>query len=159
MKRYTDIFIDLDNTLYDTKCVLEARPVEGAMELLRYLQERGYRLHLCSNGSREGRLRKLRAIGMEDFFLTIITSQEAGCDKPDPWFFQYALMLTQAKAERALMIGDNYDTDIVGAHAAGIDTLLFNRWERDWMPPGPVTFRVNKLTEIPPLLQATEGTC
>lgn len=148
MKQYTDIFLDLDNTLYDTKCLLEPRPVEGALELLRYLRDKGYRLHLCSNGSREGRLRKLRAIGIEDYFLTIITSQEAETDKPDPWFFEYALMLTEAKAATTLMIGDNYDTDIVGAEAMGIDTLLFNRWERDWMPPGPVTYRVNELMEI-----------
>lgn len=148
MKHYTDIFIDLDNTLYDTKCLLEPRPVEGAQELLAYLQGKGYRLHLCSNGSRQGRMSKLHAIGIEDFFQTIVTSQETETDKPDPWFFEYALMLAGAKAEYSLMIGDNYDTDIVGATAAGIDTLLFNRWERDWMPPGHVTYRVNELKEI-----------
>lgn len=148
MKPYTDIFLDLDNTLYDTKYVFEPRPVEGALELLAYLKERSYRLHLCSNGTREGRLRKLRAIGIEEYFLTIVTSQDAEADKPAPWFFEYALMQAEAKAERTLMIGDNYDTDIVGAAAVGIDTLLFNRWERDWMPPGPVTYRVNELKEI-----------
>lgn len=152
MNHYTDILLDLDNTLYDTKCLLEPRPVEGALELLNYLQQKGYRLHLCSNGSREGRIRKLRAIGIEDYFQTIVTSQEAETDKPNPWFFEYTLMQAEAKAGTALMIGDNYDTDIVGATAAGIDTVLFNRWERDWMPPGPVTYRVNELKEIMQIL-------
>lgn len=152
MKRYTDIFLDLDNTLYDTKSILEPRPIDGALPLLEYLRQKGYRLHICSNGSRDGRLSKLCAISIEDYFCNVITSEDAGTDKPDPYFFHYALMRTESAAETTLMIGDNYDTDIVGANEAGIDTLLFNRWERDWMPPGPVTYRVNQLSEITAIL-------
>lgn len=148
MKHYTDIFLDLDNTLYDTKYLLEPRPVEGAIELLDFLHKKNLRMHICSNGSRQGRWDKLRAIGIADYFENVITSQDAETDKPDPWFFEYALILAQAKPETTLMIGDNYDTDIIGASAVGIDTVLFNCWERDWMPPGPVTFRVNELKEI-----------
>jgi putative hydrolase of the HAD superfamily len=30
-----------------------------------------------------------------------------------------------------MMIGDNMQTDIKGAMAAGLDTILFNRWDYD----------------------------
>ena len=51
------------------------------------------------------------------------------------------------------MIGDNYQTDILGAMSAGIDTMLVNRWN---IGPNDITtdpnFIVGKLTEIQPIL-------
>lgn len=152
MKHYKDIFIDLDNTLYDRKAEERGVAVEGAQELVDYLRGKGYRLHLCSNGSTQGRMEKLHAIGLHDAFDTIITSEKAGAEKPDAEFFHYALRMTDAVSGSTIMIGDNNDTDIIGATSAGLDTILFNRWERDWMPPNPVTFRVNELKEIMAIL-------
>lgn len=152
MKLYKDIFIDLDNTLYDRKADTMGVPVDGALELVDYLRGKGYRLHLCSNGSTQGRMEKLHSIGLQDAFYTIITSEKAGAIKPDVEFFQYALRMSDALPETTIMIGDNNDTDIIGATAVGLDTILFNRWERDWMPPNPVTFRVNELKEIMTIL-------
>lgn len=151
--KYKDIFIDLDNTIYDTKALKSGIAIEGAYELLDFLRSEGCRLHICSNGSLQGRLEKLHALHLEDAFDNIICSEKAEAEKPDREFFEYALRMTDAKPETTLMIGDNYDTDIIGAEAIGIDTLLYNRWEADWMPPGPVTYRVNKLTDIKKIWQ------
>lgn len=151
--KYRDIFLDLDNTLYDTKAHVPGIAIEGAHELIGFLRAQGCRLHICSNGSLQGRLEKLHALHLEDAFDNIICSEKAGAEKPDREFFEYALRMTDAVPQTTLMIGDNYDTDIIGAEAAGIDTLLFNRWEADWMPPGPVTYRVNRLMEIKQLWQ------
>ena len=96
---------------------------------------------------------KLFALHLEKAFDTVICSEMAGVEKPDRAFFEYALRMTKSLPETTLMIGDNYDTDIIGAAAVGIDTVLYNRWEPDWMPPGPVTYRVNKLKEIMQLWQ------
>lgn len=151
--KYKDIFLDLDNTLYDTKSLVPGTPIEGAYELLAFFRSAGCRLHICSNGSLQGRLTKLHALHLENAFDSIICSEKAGAEKPDAAFFDYALRMTDARPETTLMIGDNYDTDILGAAAVGIDTILFNRWEADWVPPGPVTYRVNKLSEIALLWQ------
>lgn len=153
MKKYKDFFFDLDNTLYDTKSLVAGTPVEGAIELIRFLRDVGCRLHICSNGRWRSRMEKIWSLHLEDAFETVVCSEMAGVEKPDKYFFDYALQLTEAQAETTLMIGDNYDTDIIGATAAGIDTVLFNRWEADWVPPGPVTYRVNELKEIIELWQ------
>lgn len=110
---------------------LEPGIVNGADELLRYLKEKGYKLHLCSNGFHEVQYRKLRSSGLEKFFSTVILSEDAGINKPHKGFFDYAFQMTGAKPENTIMIGDNYRTDIVGAMDFGIDTILFNRWNVD----------------------------
>jgi putative hydrolase of the HAD superfamily len=55
-----------------------------------------------------------------------------------------------AERQTTLMIGDNLQTDIVGASNAGIETILFNRWN---VEPSPVpTYTVMTLREIMQIL-------
>ena len=105
--------------------------IDGAHELMDYLRQRGYRLHMCSNGFHEVQYRKLAACGLSNHFDTVILSEDAGVNKPSALYFEYALKTAQADRATTLMIGDNLQTDIQGALAAGIDALLFNRWGVD----------------------------
>jgi putative hydrolase of the HAD superfamily len=114
-----------------------------------YLKKRGYRLHMTSNGFHEVQYKKLATCGLKDYFDTIILSEDAGANKPSPLFFDYAFKVSGADQETTLMIGDNMQTDIMGALGAGIDAMLFNRWniETDGLPQKP-TFVVNSLREV-----------
>ena len=49
------------------------------------------------------------------------------------------------------MIGDNFNTDILGAQQAGLDTIYFNRFP-DYPAPQPVTHEVHHLRDIIKLL-------
>ena len=49
------------------------------------------------------------------------------------------------------MIGDNINTDILGAQSSGLDTLLFNRWQVDASDIRP-TFTVSALKDIQDML-------
>lgn len=124
--------------------------VEGARELLDYLQPR-YKLHICSNGFHEVQYNKLKASDTYRYFDKIILSEDAGVNKPNPKFFEYALQETSADREKTIMIGDNYNTDIIGALSAGIDQLYFNRWDDPNEHP-EITFQVNRLKEIMDIL-------
>jgi len=86
---------------------------------------------MTSNGFHEVQYKKLAACGLRDYFDTIILSEDAGVNKPSPQYFDYALRQSGAMRESTLMIGDNLQTDILGALNAGIDALLFNRWDVD----------------------------
>ena len=112
-------------------CSSKPGVVEGAHELMDYLRKKGYRMHMTSNGFHEVQYKKLAACGLKDYFDTIILSEDAGVNKPSPQFFDYALRQSGALRETTLMIGDNLQTDIIGALSSGIDALLFNRWAVD----------------------------
>ena len=131
-------------------CSSKSGVVEGAHQLMDYLKRKGYRMHLCSNGFHEVQYKKLTACGLKDYFDTVVLSEDAGFNKPSKQFFDYALKMSGAHKETTIMIGDNLQTDIVGAHDAGFDTILFNRWG---VAPSPVpTHTVATLREIMDIL-------
>ena len=108
---------------------------------------------MTSNGFHEVQYKKLAACGLRDYFDTIILSEDAGANKPSPAYFDYALKMSGATRQTTLMIGDNLQTDILGALNAGIDALLFDRWEVDTHDaPQTPTFVVSSLREISEIL-------
>ena len=133
-------------------CSVKPGLVQGAQELMDYLLSQGYRLHLCSNGFHEVQFKKLNACGLSGYFDNIILSEDAGANKPSSIFFDYAFRETNANPASTIMIGDNYNTDIIGAMDAGIDTILFNRWDPTFLPPRRPTHIVTTLKEITEVL-------
>lgn len=139
----SDLFLDL--------CSSKPGLVEGARELMDYLKTKGYRLHMCSNGFHEVQYRKLRSCGLHNHFDTIVLSEDAGVNKPSPLFFDYAIQKTGAQKETTLMIGDNFQTDILGAKRFGLDTAYFNRFP-DYPAAEPVTYEVTLLRQLMEIL-------
>lgn len=144
--------LEMSDTFLDF-CSTKPGVVEGAHELMDYLKGKGYRMHMTSNGFHEVQYKKLAACGLKDYFDTIILSEDAGVNKPSPAFFEYAFRRSGAHRETTLMIGDNLQTDIMGALNAGIDAMLFNRWNVDVDDSSQrPTFIVNNLKEIMTIL-------
>ena len=130
-------------------CSSKSGVVDGANELMDYLKQKGYRMHMTSNGFHEVQYKKLAACGLRDYFDTIILSEDAGVNKPSSLYFDYALKTSGASRETTLMIGDNLQTDILGALNAGLDAMLVNRWNIDKADiPNTVTFVMDSLRDI-----------
>ena len=74
-------------------------------------------------------------------------------NKPAKAYFDYALKVSGANRKTTLMIGDNLQSDILGALNAGLDAMLFNRWQ---VPPEDIpqepTFIVETLSAIKTIL-------
>ena len=134
-------------------CASKPGVISGAHEVMDYLKQKGYRMHMCSNGFHEVQYKKLDACGLRNYFDTIILSEDAGVNKPSPLYFDYALKISGASRETTLMIGDNLQSDILGALNAGLDAMLFNRWQ---VPseefPQNLTFVVSTLNDIKTIL-------
>ncbi|MDQ6608806.1 MAG: HAD-IA family hydrolase, partial [Bacteroidota bacterium] len=95
-------------------------------EVLQYLQEKGYGLHLITNGFEETQHSKLKSSGLDKFFKVVVTSEASNSLKPQKEIFEYALNKTGAGVKESLMIGDTLEVDIVGAFAVGMDAVHVN---------------------------------
>jgi putative hydrolase of the HAD superfamily len=71
----------------------------------------------------------MQASGLKGYFLQVIHSEEAGVRKPHPGIFNYALRLAGARVEDSLMIGDDWEADILGARDVGIDQVFLTTTE------------------------------
>jgi putative hydrolase of the HAD superfamily len=94
-------------------------------ETLEYLKGR-YHLHIITNGFNEVQYQKLENSGIRNYFEHIITSDSVGYRKPHTKIFEYAITSANARKSESLMIGDNWDIDILGAKGFGIDQVYFN---------------------------------
>ena len=129
-------------------CSNKSGVVEGCYELLDYLKQNGYKLHLCSNGFHEVQYKKLASSHWTEYFDTIVLSEDAGANKPSNEYFEYAFRVTNAQPASTIMIGDNLKTDILGAKNAGIDQIYFNRRGGQVSNRSEVTYEVTSLKEI-----------
>ncbi len=65
-------------------------------------------------------IQKLQALKLENLIDYLVTSEEAGAEKPAKVAFQRALDKLGKDPQHVIMIGDNYEKDIVGAEKMGI---------------------------------------
>jgi putative hydrolase of the HAD superfamily len=94
-------------------------------EILTYLKA-NYRIHVITNGFNESQAKKMKSSGLDGFFELVVTSETTGFKKPDPRIFHYAMEELHTRADQCLMIGDNPNSDILGAQRAEIDQVFFN---------------------------------
>lgn len=95
-------------------------------EALAILRRKGYRLWLLSNAQRVFTAYELKHLGLGEEFDGVYLSSDYGCRKPDVRFFRALLEERQLDPSKCLMIGNDRDTDIAGAKAAGLDTLYMH---------------------------------
>lgn len=98
---------------------------DGTYEILDHLLPK-YQLHIITNGFNEVQDKKIEKSGLRKYFDKIITSEDAGVKKPNPLIFEYALSLTNARPNESIMIGDNWEADIMGAKNKGFDVIFCN---------------------------------
>jgi putative hydrolase of the HAD superfamily len=95
-------------------------------EILDYLTEKKYALHLITNGFEVTQRKKLRNSGLDKYFTEIITSEISNSLKPKKEIFEFAMQKANAAVEECLMIGDNQDADVEGAMNVGMDAVFVN---------------------------------
>jgi len=96
---------------------------DNAIPVLEYLKDR-YKMHIITNGFEEVQHRKLRNSNLLPYFDQIITSEKVGVKKPNPKIFEYAMNVTGAGAQESMMIGDNFEADILGAMNVGMQVIF-----------------------------------
>ena len=142
--------IEMNGWYLDTLATLPAI-IPGARQLLVHLHQRGYGVHVLSNGFAGVQQRKLICGGIDHLVDSLVLSDDCGITKPQRGIFDFALQRTAATADAVVMIGDDPDTDIKGAHDAGWHTIFYNAKGRDAIP-GTADAEVQHLNQICDLL-------
>lgn len=118
-------------------------------EILEYLREKGYILHLITNGFEKVQQHKLTKSNIDHFFTEMITSEVSNSLKPNKEIFEYALQKTGANTTNSIMIGDNLHADIQGGINAGLDTVYVNHINADpHIQPTYTIFHLKELEQI-----------
>jgi len=131
--------------------------IENAREVLDYLFPK-YKLFIITNGFREVQFKKLENSGLMHYFSKIFISEDIKAPKPNPEIFNYAISSANARKSESLMIGDDWEVDVMGAYNIGIDQVYLNREAS----PGqltfnqknnkPVTYQISHLIQLVALL-------
>lgn len=110
-------------------------PMVRTLDLCRAHARRG--LGIVTNGTLDRQIDKWRELGLSRWIPRerVFVSDELGVAKPDPAIFLHALGAMGARAADSLFVGDSYQIDVVGAHAAGMRVAWLDR-RRNGMPEG-----------------------
>lgn len=135
------------NQAYDTVFV----PVGGARALLEGLAGHA-RIGVLSNNVRAGVEKMLRRLGLDGYVDACFAADMVGVTKPDPAMFRAALEHFKAEPGEAVMVGDSWENDVLGASALGIRPVWFNRFGR----PCPDPALAAQLTALEPASHAIE---
>lgn len=101
------------------------RPIPGALQVLDALRGEG-RIAVVSNNVTAEQMQKLAACGLDRLLDAAVISEDAGVAKPAPEIFHIALARIGATAADAIMIGDSWSADILGARGAGVEAIWYN---------------------------------
>lgn len=134
---------------------LEILPIKDGMfphayEILEYLKNKDYQIHLITNGFEKTQWSKIRNSKIDHFFTHVITSEASNSMKPEKEIFEFAMNQSGALLHESIMIGDNLDADIQGAMNAGMDNVFVNHI--DAITDKKPTYTVTHLKELESIL-------
>lgn len=89
--------------------------------------KKDYCLILLSNTFREGFMKLQTDYPINDWFESVCLSYKENMIKPNPALYEVVLRQARLSKDEVLMIGDNYDDDVVAANHAGIQAILLDR--------------------------------
>jgi putative hydrolase of the HAD superfamily len=127
-------------------CPKKSHLMPHAREVLNHLQEANYKLHILTNGFDDVQKIKIEASGLASFFEHVITSDNSGAKKPSREIFDYALHISSASLHDSIMIGDNLQTDILGARNINMDQVFYNPGGK--VHQANVTYEVHCLSSL-----------
>ena len=116
------------------------------IEILDYLKNKDYKMHLITNGFESVQFKKIKNSNLAHYFIEVITSEASNSLKPNKEIFDYALKASNAKLETSIMIGDNEAADIQGAINAGMDSIFVNHLQIQ--PTVAATHTITHLKEL-----------
>lgn len=115
--------------LYETywgAIIRTIKPYDGVTELLSRLKRKRIRTGIVTDMTVHIQHRKIAALGLSEYFDVMVSSEEAGVEKPNPKIFHDCLHKLKVRPRESVFIGDSFERDVCGAHAAGMMPFWLN---------------------------------
>lgn len=119
--RFADEFLDV--------CPRQPLLLPNTIALLEHCMHR-YPMYIITNGFQEVQAIKMEVSGLGKYFQRVVLSEEVGVRKPHREIFDFAMEVSGAQPEWSLMIGDDWDADILGARDYGMDQVFITTTEQ-----------------------------
>jgi putative hydrolase of the HAD superfamily len=119
--------LDLEQTYWRT-FLSNCRLFPDVLDFIQLLKSKGITTANITDLTAQIQFRKLVYFGLDEFFDYVVTSEEAGADKPDKRPFEVALEKLQIEPKNIWMIGDNAKSDMVGAGKMGMVKIQKNHY-------------------------------
>lgn len=114
----------LYNTYWDT-LLDNMKLFDYVIPLFDELKSQNIKIGVLTDLTAHIQYRKLQQLGICDYIDCLVTSEEAGAEKPSLKMFDLMLNKLQLEPKEVVMIGDSKKKDIDGAEAALIKGILF----------------------------------
>lgn len=102
-------------------------PNPGVLKFMQELKKRNIRIGMGTDMTACIQYRKLEAVGAAPYIDFIVTSEEAGIEKPHYHFFDICVEKAGVRPEECAFIGDNVKKDIEGAWESGLKGIWYTQ--------------------------------
>ena len=123
------LFPHVDNmyhAYWDT-LIENASPSPGSLEFIQNLKKEGVCIGIGTDMTAFIQYQKLEKLGFAPYVDFIVTSQEAGVEKPAPHFFDLCLEKSGCLPKECAFIGDNLIKDVQGACTCGMNGIWYTQ--------------------------------
>ncbi len=118
-KSYLDLATEFEELYW--RSFLSAMHVDHrALKFLQECKVSNIRTCIVTDLTARVQAKKLMHLGIAEYIDFLVSSEEAGVEKPDPRIFKLALKKLRLEAGQVIMIGDSLERDISGAEGLGI---------------------------------------
>lgn len=100
-------------------------PQSGLLEFMEDLKSRGMEIGVATNMTAYVQYKKLEKLGVTSYINWLVTSEEAGAEKPSPPFYEICLEKARCRADECLFIGDSLKGDVQAPGESGMHALWY----------------------------------
>ena len=146
-----DLTLKLDRAYTTAYGKIDFRP---AQELLRKISTK-LKVAIVTNQTMDAQLHKLRALDPDSTLIDcLVTSEEVATEKPSTAIFTECLKRLQLQPKEVLMIGDDWQNDVIGACAVGIPSVFLDpKTAPRILQSDPLIVSIDSISNIAGLLQ------
>ncbi|MDG0794540.1 HAD family hydrolase [Cohnella ginsengisoli] len=120
---------------------------EDVIPWLKAMRKRGLKIVMVTDLTADVQFLKLKQLNLELLLDFVVTSEEAGCEKPHPFIFELALRKSGLQPDQVCMIGDSFDKDVMGAVNLGIPAFWLNQTHKTKSLP-PQVIEIQNFKEM-----------